>query len=65
MAKTAFTDHPEFMRIAKIANQAVVDAATSLDCEAGLSVFEVRTSRIVDDLTNLLVAILARKSKGA
>jgi hypothetical protein len=57
MAKPAFTQHPEFMRVAQIASDALKDAAASLDCESELQLakFEASANRVVDDMTKLLI----------
>lgn len=58
MARKAFTKHPEFMTVSRIANDAVIAAAEKLGCltELGSHDLHGRTDRIVDDLTRLLLA---------
>lgn len=58
MARKAFTEHPEFMAAARLANDAIVSAAERLGCltELGSAELADRTNRITDDLTRLLLA---------
>ena len=55
MARKSFTEHPDFMEMAKIANGAVVGAAQRAGVE--INAFELKASvnRIVDDLTRVLL----------
>jgi hypothetical protein len=57
MAKPAFTEHPEFMRVAQIASNALSDAAASLDCASELesAQFEAAANSVVDSMTRLLL----------
>lgn len=63
MAKTAFTEHPEFLRVSKLANEAMADAAHKLDCIDALHAYEPSTSRVVDDMTKLLLRAWDRDHK--
>lgn len=58
MARKAFTEHPEFDRLSRAANDAVIAVAETHGCltQLGSAELEPRTSRIVDDLTRLLIA---------
>lgn len=55
MAKAAFTEHREFMRVSRMVNEALADIAQRLDCIDGLHAFEPQTSRAVDDMTKVLL----------
>lgn len=58
MSRKAFTEHPEFFRLSRMANDAVVEVAEKNGClnQLGSSLLEARTGRVVDDLTRLLLA---------
>lgn len=55
MAKPPFTEHPEFMRVSRIVNEALENVAHRLDCIDALHHFRPHTDRVVDDLTKLLL----------
>lgn len=57
MGRPAFTEHPEFLNIASIASDVVVQAATRLGIsnEIHSIALERRVNRVVDDLTKLLI----------
>lgn len=67
MAKAAFTEHPEFFRLSQAANDAVIAVAETHGClsQLGSAELEPRTSRIVDDLTRLLIAAFDMNAKRA
>lgn len=67
MSRKPFTDHPEFYRVSRVANDAVIAAAEQIGCltELGSLELHARTDRIVDDLTRLLLASIDRTSRKA
>jgi hypothetical protein len=55
MTKAAFTEHPEFTRVAILVNEVLADVAHRLDCVDELHQIERQTNRTVDDMTKLLL----------
>jgi len=55
MSRKSFTQHPDFLEMAKIANGAVVGAAMRAGVEINASELEASVNRIVDDLTRVLL----------
>ncbi len=55
MAKQAFTDHPEFIRVSSMVNETLAEMAHKLDCIDALHAFRQHTDRVVDDMTKLLL----------
>jgi len=63
MAKVAFTEHPEFMRVSRMVNEALADTASRLDCIDALHAYSPQTNRVVDDMTKLLLRAWDRDHK--
>lgn len=63
MAKAAFTEHPEFMRVSKMVNEALAETAHKLDCIDALHAYEPTANRVVDDMTKLLLRAWDRDHK--
>lgn len=55
MRKLPFDQHPEFMRISRMVNDALVDIASRLDCLDELHQLRPHTDRISDDVTKLML----------
>ena len=69
MARPSFTDHPEFLHISALVNNALEDLANSVGSAGMLhsAALESRVNRIADDLTRIMLVVHddARKVEAA